>query len=468
MNTSQRIIKNIGFFFTGKTISYILHFLYFLYAARTLGAQSFGILSLAFAIVSMFSIFSDFGLRQTVTREIAKKRDLTGRYVNNVTAIKVFLSIFTLIGLIVFIHFMRYDILTKQVILIIGISIIFESFLHLFYAVFQAYERMEIESVGFTIKSGLLFAGLLFVMKRTPSVTSLAYLYTAITFLMLLYGIFAVMYMKIRVGFSIDWPFWKSVIREAIPFGLAGVFGMLYNWIDTVMLSVMRGNEVVGWYNVAYRFCLFFLLVPVAFHMAVFPVLSRFHATLKNSFTSVSEKYFVYLTIISIPIAIGIMLLSNRIIGLFYGSEYINSCMGSPFSDVLSSTNRQYTLAKIIGIAVIVNVLLNLVFIPQYGYIAASATTVISVLVILTGTMIATARIGYGLHYKKIASVIIKSGIAGIIMGLFIVFTQKQFNLFLIITVSAFLYTICVFLLKLVDKEDMQIMKTIFLRYTET
>ncbi len=62
MSTARTIAKNTAVLFTATIISYILTFFVNIYIARYLGAEGFGILSLAIALTGIFTIFTDLGL----------------------------------------------------------------------------------------------------------------------------------------------------------------------------------------------------------------------------------------------------------------------------------------------------------------------------------------------------------------------------------------------------------------------
>ena len=211
--------------------------------------------------------------------------------------------------------------------------------------------------------------------------------------------------------------------------------------------------------------------------MAIFPVMSRFYISSGNSLKSIYEKSFKYLTIISIPIGVGATLLADKIILLTFGNEYQSSIiafqiliwsavlifMGTSFSDLLNSVNKQLVLAKIVGVSAILNILLNLILIPKYSYLGASVATVISVFLILLGVIIATSRIGYKIAVSKIASPILRATISSLIMGIFII-CFKNINLFLLIIFSAMIYFGLIYLFKGLDKKELAIIRVLLTR----
>ena len=118
---------------------------------------------------------------------------------------------------------------------------------------------------------------------------------------------------------EIDLKFWERIIPEALPFALTGLFTTIYFYIDSVLLSVMKGADAVGWYNAPYRLIMVLLFIPTVISSAVFPAMSRFHATANDSFRLIYKRYFKYMAIVSVPLGIGTTLLAGQIITLIFG-----------------------------------------------------------------------------------------------------------------------------------------------------
>jgi O-antigen/teichoic acid export membrane protein len=473
MGTIRTIAKNSLFYFIGQVGSCILSFFFFMQAARYLGAGDFGILSFALALAAIFGAFSDLGLRQIATREVARDKSLAAKYLANVAGIKIILVVIVSAGLVILVNILNYPQKTRYVVYLIGLSIVFNAFIQMFYAIFQANEKMEFESVGNILRNSLLLVSALLVITTHSSVLALALLYPAVDLLILVYaaGIYLWKFGKLRI--EVDISFLKPTLKHALPFGLTTIFGMIYHWIGTVMLSTMKGDVVVGWYSAAYRIVFVLLLMPVAFDMAVFPVMSRLYVSSHDSLKLMCEKGFKYMTFISIPIGIGGTLLADRIILLVFGSEYSNSVialkiliwsavlifMGVPFSTVLNSTNRQLVLAKVVGVSVILNVFLNLVLIPKYGLFGASISSVVSIFLLSVLVIgVVGYRLGYRVSLLEILKSILKAVISGVIMGLFILCFNRV-NLFLLLVLSVSFYFLSLYFIGGFDRLDLAVVK---------
>ncbi len=332
---------------------------------------------------------------------------------------------------------------------------------------------MEYQSLGQILQGLLMFAGVFIIIEYGFGVLGFAFVYFLSSFIILLY-IFIVYIWKFSSRMEIELDFWKPTLKEALPFGLTGISGMIYTYIDSVMLSLIHGNEVVGWYNAGYRLILVLLFIPAVINLSIFPKMSQYHISSKNSLMLINEKYFKLMLLIALPLGIGVTLLSNRIILLIFGADYLNSVIvlqiiiwtavftfaGAAFVKLFESINKQMIITKISAICVIVNIFLNLLLIPKYSYVGASISTTITEIILVGSIFAVTPKIGYGINYKKTLKIILKVLIASLIMGIFIWYFQSL-NLLILVCLAILLYLIILCLIKGIDNDDIALIKQI-------
>lgn len=477
MNTVQRIAKNTIVLFIANIISKIISFFYVMYTARYLGAEGFGILSFALAFTAIFGVFTDLGLSPLTVREVARDKSLAGKYLGNIIVIKIFLVIITFGLIAITINLLGYSKQTIKVVYFLALSIIFGAFSGIFYSIFQAYGKMEYQSVGHILKGVLMLSGALFAISQGFSVVGFASIYFLVNAVVLGYSFVVCAWKFVLPRIEVDWSFWKPTIKEALPFGLAMTFVMIFYWIDSVMLSLMKGDEVVGWYNASYRLVLFLLFIPNAFIAAIYPIMSKFYITSQNYLRLSFEKSFKYLAIIGIPIGVGITLLAKRIILLIFGTEYMNSIfplqilvwssvfifMSQPFGNLLNCLNKQAIVTKIAGICVLLNIVLNLILIPKFSLIGASIATVLTEFASLMLCLIYGFKIGYPFFSKKVEIIISKIIIASIMMGLFVIYFT-HLALLVLLPLAGLLYFAGLYIIRGIDKEDINLVRNVIRR----
>jgi O-antigen/teichoic acid export membrane protein len=281
-----------------------------------------------------------------------------------------------------------------------------------------------------------------------------------------------------RGAIEVDLVFWKILIKEACPFGLALAFVIIFYWADSVILSLLKGYDVVGWYNVSYRMVLALLYLPNAYISALYPIMSNFYLISQRSLRSSFSKSFKHLFILAIPIGLATTLLAKRIILEMFGSGYLESIlplqilvwsavciyMSFPFANLFNSLNKQRIVTKIAGVAMILNVVLNIIFIPKYGLVGASVITCLTELVVLGLNIIYGLKIGYSIPGKEFMSIVTKVFTSSILMCVAIV-SLYNLRLAFLVPLCIALYFIMLYILRGVDEEILVFLKNKFTRF---
>jgi len=446
--------------------------------ARYLGAAGFGILSFGIAFTWMFGTFADLGVRKVVIRDLARDPSMIRGYFGKIFAVKLILIMIVLPLIVLTINLLNYPEITKRVVYILCIAMVVGSSSDLFYAFFQSQETMGYESLGQVVRATILLAGALFGMKMKFGLLYFASIYCLSNTVILVYC-FTIYIRRFAISrIRVDKGFMGRKIKEALPFGLIGVFEIIYHWMDTVMLSLMKGDTVVGWYNVAYRLFLVTLFIPSVFNIAIYPVMSRYYVSSKDALKSVYLKYFKYLTIIGILIVVGITIFADKIILLVFGSEYEPSIVAlriliwsslcifinGAFVRLFESINKQVLITKVCGCAALLNVFLNLLLIPRYSYVGASFATVVSELVITVSLIMFSSSTPYKIEYSTIMSHLYKISVVGLLLGICIYYCRNFIPLLLILPIMCLSYFVMIFLIKGFDREDLAMLKMLYKR----
>ena len=476
MNTVQRIVKNTTVLFTASAISKLLGFFYIMYTARFLRAEGFGILSFTLAFAGIFGIFTDLGLCPLTVREVARNKSLSGKYLGNTTVIKIFLVIVTFVLMGIIIYALDFPKQTIKMIYIIFLSVILNSFYRMFYSIFQAYEKVEYKSIGEIVNSFLKFAAVLFAISQRFNIIGFAYIYLIASTVILGYSFGIYLWKFIPPKIEVNFNLWKFTIKEALPFGFSSIFVTIYFMIDSVMLSIMKSNEIVGWYNAAYRLVIILIFIPTAYMTSIFPVMSNLFKLSEKSLRFSYERSIKYMLIISVPIAIGTTFLSDRIISLIYGAEYMPSIIAlqiliwtiififvdSVSGNLLESINRQLSVAKVTGIGAFVNIVLNFLLIPKFSYIGASIATITTELIVLLLYTYILSKTEYAINLSFIKDAL-KVTVSSLVMVVIIKY-YNNINLIFLIFICAVAYWCMLYITKVFDEKDRSMVKKLLAR----
>jgi O-antigen/teichoic acid export membrane protein len=473
VSTVRRIARNTLLLFSSNVLGLLLSFFYLIYATRYLGAGNYGILSLGLAFTSIVGFFTDIGLVSVTIRDVARDRSLVEKYAGNIVVLKLLLAILTFILTVLIVHLLEYPETTAAVIYVILLSVIFTAFAGVFIGIFQAFEKMEYVAIGSVLNNFIMLMGALFAISKEANVQGFAYIYLFASIILFIYNLFVSRRMFIRPRLELDLDLCRYLIREALPFGLSAFFIRIYYYIDIFMISliIVNPNEIMGWYNAAYRLVFVLSFIPTTFLMAMYPIMSKCHISADESLGFMFERSFKYMLIIAVPIGVGTTLLAEKIIYATYGPAFAPSSialqiliwsevlifLNSVFGNLLNSTNRQAVVAKQTILASILNILLNLVLIPSNSYVGASIATVITTSFAFIFLLTSTSKSGYRLPNKIIID-LLKVLFASFIMFIFIEIIIDT-NLALLILSAACIYFIIILILKTMDDIDIQLFK---------
>ena len=436
MSRARKIAKNTSFLLVSQIISYILAFFYMIYIASYLGADGFGILSFAIAFTGIFSILADLGLNTLAVREIARDKSLTDKYFSNAVLMKIILSIFAFGLMAVIINLFGYPQESVNVVYFVALSSILTTFSGIFNSIFQAHEKMEYQSIGQIINNVLMFVGVFIAIYYGFNVLGFAFIFFISSAISFIYIFLVYIWRFPPHKIQINWSFWRPTIKEALPFGLTGISGMIYTYIDSVMLSLFQGNEVVGWYNASYRLILALLYIPITINTTLFPSMSQFHISSQDSLRLITERYFKLMVITGIPLGAAVTILADNIIILVFGYGYLPSIIalqiliwttvftfiGAAFVRLLEATNKQLIVTKISAVCVVVNILLNLVLIPKFSYVGASISTLITEIVLVGSIIKIGYKFGFGISLQRIKEILLKVIFSTVIMSLLLIY----------------------------------------------
>jgi len=470
MNPAQRLVKNTSVLMVSQIIGYALAFFYSIYSARYLGVEGFGVLSAALAFAGIFSILTDLGLSNLTVREVARDHKMARKYLSNAMALKILLSILTFILIAVLGYLSGYPQEKSYVLYFITLSLILNSFGGIFNAIFQAYEKMEYQSITQILNNVMMFVGIFLAIGYQLNIVAFAFVYFAASAFSLILTIIICLWKFIIPKIEFDFTFWKAMLIEALPIAVSGIFALIAFRVDMVMLEMIKGSVAVGWYSAAYRLMEALLFFPSMYTLSVYPLLSKFYVDSRQSLEISYYKSFKYLTIISVPIVAATTLLAPDIILLIYKSSFSESIIALqiliwalPFiflSYVLGSTivsvNKQVEVVRITFITMIINIGLNLVLIPTWGFVGAACVTVITEIALFISYFYIVTRHVCFISPKK---VLVKPVIATLFMCVFIVLVQT--NIFLEIVLATIIYFAVLFIIKGFSQDDINILKRV-------
>lgn len=472
LKPAKRIAKNTIALAVGEVASKILSLLLIVYIARYLGDAGLGKYSFALAFTGLFAVMTNAGFDTIIVRDVSRDQTKVNTLISNVIAMRSGLSLITVILIFLAINLLSYPSSTKMVVYLFGLSVIFTSCSGIYGSVFRAFEQMEYAALVLTGER--IFTCLLgiLVLLLGYGLFQLAAVVLAGSMVSLLLSFTFASYNFVKPKIAFDFGIWKYLLIESLPFMLIGIFVTIYFQIDTVMLEMMKGDAVVGWYNAAYRMTSALGFIPAAFIASVFPMMARSYISAKDSLKKASEKSFKLLLTIALPIAFATTILADKLIWTLYATEFTASIialkiliwaevfvfLNSVTGTIMVSTNKQLSITYITAFTAILNVTLNLLLIPYYSYIGASIATVASEF-----TMFALGVYIVREYFSDFS--VFKTGIkpiiASVCMSIFLLYFN-HLSLVIVALEGMLIYFLALYGIKGIDAEDIKMVKDIF------
>lgn len=470
MTVARKIAYNIAVSAGARIIAVALSLVGLGFITRYLGQEGFGNYSLILAFLYVFNILADLGLYSLMTREISRPGADEKKIASNIFTLRI-AALLIFLGLaIIFIWFFPYSHQVKIGAIICSVSYLFLSASQVLMGIFQKYLRIDkagfADIIGRLIQLGLV---IVFVHFNFGFFSILFALIAGCIGNFVLNWIFARKYVALTLAF--DFPYWKEIIKTAIPIAVSLVLTLIYFKFDSIFLSLKFINRHsidpivdVGIYNVAYKILEGLIFFPAMFVGLIMPLLSKFAFSSLEEFKKIFQKTLDVLIIFIIPLVIGLIILSSPIVLLIGGGQFKASApvlqilsiaiglifLGNLFGHSIIALNKQKIGAWIYLGGMVFNVATNLIFIPKYSYFGAAATTVATELLV---TILMIYLIYKTIHYFPRFN-IFKPLFAGLIMFGFL-YLLRGWNLFLLVGGGIIIYFAVLYLIKGIRKEEL-------------
>ena len=390
LNTISQII--------GKGVSGVITFIISIILARALGVDGYGDFTKIITYVAFFYLFCDFGLNAAYL-QIAS--DHTSSTINHtLLTLRIFIGLilmFVTMALLVFLPgtmTQGYSVVVKMGIILFIPSILCQSLITTTNVFFQ--ERLKYAQATYALIIGSL------VTLIAVYLSSLVFSSTLFLFAFVIANLLgvaatasvALLLVKKTIGtLRLVWnpKEMKQLLITALPLGVTLIFNVIYFHADSFILTISRPTSEVGIYGLAYKFFEFTLVIPTFFMNAALPLLIQAYSQKNLEVFQTRIKKSVWILIFA-SLVIALLGWIAAPLVKYIRPEFAFSSvplkillLGLPFFYMSNITmwilvvkKLRLQLLAIYGISMIVNIGLNMYFIPLYGYIAAAWITVIS------------------------------------------------------------------------------------------
>lgn len=355
------------------------------------GFNTLGSFTKIVSFVSLFYLIIDFGFNQIFLKLYFDKAK---KYLGNLFLLRILFSFIAVFVTIFIAYLLPYNSILhtgysdseKYGILLYSLSIITTGIFLSTQVLLQKKLTYKLSLLPSFISSIILIILVIFSVRQN----SLYFL--LLSFLVSSIVLASLMFISILRKYEISLSlfkfqsFSKAIFLASLPIGLMLFFNLLYSKVDIILLSIFKSNLDVGVYGVSYRFFELSIAVPAFLSNSTYPLLLKESKNSKK-YLSLFKKYFSLFLLLSL-ISTLLLFFCAPLIG-FLKHDFALSVkplqilsLSLPFFFLTSLLQWHFViesktrfLVPLYAGALILNVILNLLFIPRFSYFASAFAT---------------------------------------------------------------------------------------------
>lgn len=401
-----RLVKGSTLLFTSLVISVIIGFFLRVFLARSLGAEQYGVFYAAFAFVSMFIIFRDFGLETNVVKRIPEfaNRKKYGDIKSHITFAMAFqmvtlsimsaslfilsdnvsIALFGTVGNSIIIKVLSVFIFTSMFSTLHGILISFKNvFVYSLLNVLNMLITMILAIFFISVCAGALGVAIAY------SVKSIIFAFLVVIYFFKRYGYIVKSKIKITRNMC------KKMFKFSLPVFIAELGWLIISYTDILMITLLRSTVEVGYYAAVLPIAGVLCIIVIAITQVLFPMVSeiwsRGHEKILRNILHFLYKFsliviipmvlvFVVFPDFTISITVGVAYLPGILALQISSIEAIIYLLYAPLVSVVNGVGKPMVNTITVGTMATINVIGNAILIPIYGIGGAAFASFVSLL----------------------------------------------------------------------------------------
>ncbi len=368
-----------------------------------IGHAAYGTFGALFAFTFIFTAFTDLGIYHYVTKKIAATPAFMAAHFPVILPFKTLLAVVFPFFILLTGWFIGYQGVELYYLIFIGFMFTFTQYIQFLRGVWQAHQRFNLDSVLSVMERFILI--FIVVALLYLGITLDTYIYARFASVLLTFAVLYGLFRRHFGRFSLQWN-WaqlRLILKASLPFAIINLVYGINEKIDMVMLERLASSREAGIYAGAYRW----VDAVMMYLWTILPIFfAKFAANLQEQREQQKLLRFGQV-IISVPLIYGSIFVFFYGEKLFWQFTYSSAAeldllrlnlqilfanvlvqgLFAIYSTVLTASNWELTVSKLVALSIVINVTLNYLFIPQYGSVASSVNTLISALVIAGGNL---------------------------------------------------------------------------------
>lgn len=377
-DAAQLVARNVLYMLIGQVASAAIAFVVTASIARHLGPSEYGVLFLSTSFVSLAFILVDLGQGFYAVSAIARDPSRTGVILGTGMALRLTVAALLVVPVWGLAALLCYSEQTRAAILATFVFLLITSIGAGFSIVFRGLERMDGDAVSQTATKALYGLTSLAAVVLGARVVGIIHAQAVGTALGLVVCVALLRRLRIprpRVQREVA----IELLKEGAPFLIWSAIVAVHSTMDSILLSKLATDKVVGWYGASSRLTQILILPASIIGSALFPTLSRLFVQSPAAFSQMTRSALKWMLYVGSLSAAGTYLFAQQAVALVYGrgafaptadilrvssvfilALFLNFVLGT----AVMAANRQKPWILVKAVAVAVLLALNVLLIP--------------------------------------------------------------------------------------------------------
>lgn len=389
----NKVLKNICWLFFDKVFILVLQFLIGVKIANYYGSESFGMYNYAMSIVAFSSI-----LFELLNDRVIKKFFQEYKFNNIVYNVNIFRNFMALL-ILVFTIILGIILKLPQLFFFTLIFLCIDNFLITSTQGIELYFDYKLNSKNLVILNNLIkllsytlqyvYVMLEYSILIIPIVRCLG----SFLRLIILKYMYKVIYLKKeKIKLNFNFILIKNIIKESFFLWLSFIGFLIYTQTDKIMLGSMLGNSEVGVYSIATNLMQVLAILIPPIQISIFPKMLELYKRNYEEYYNFYLKINIIVTQLYLFLSILSIVVVNILFLKIFSVEYILAIPTytiltiSVFFKANGALQTSHVTIKNITkkifyktfSGIIINIILNYIFINKYGVIGAALSTSIT------------------------------------------------------------------------------------------
>lgn len=380
-----RVGRNVVFRLVSQALSALVNIAGMALLGNALPASGYGEYAFWYALIVVAASVTDLGIGIIVTREMARDRAASPRWLGDALLAKTLIG-GTLLAAVATVAAARFDPAHALLAVIVALTALVDIGQDPSVWVLRAREQLHVEA-GLLLLSQVVWLGALALAVHLHAPLPMLIGAATLAFLVrLATGALFVSQRLVKPRFEFDAARLRRLVWQGVPFGAAMLVVVLYGRVGLLVLKALARPADVAAFQVSYLLSQPLGFIASAFSVAAFPMFAR-HARNDPIALRRGLRYALkYQCVLALPLTVGLFMLAPRVIALlFHRPGYEQAALGlqvtslglpmiflnllSRYSLAAMDRERRYLHAVLVGL--LVNLAACALLVPRWGFLGA-------------------------------------------------------------------------------------------------